>query len=396
MSLVDISFKDPAAFKLIIEILSNIKTEVNAEISIDDSSDSDSDSDHDVDESENKIVEKNGEEKQKGRIKIMTADVNQVILVFITIKNKAFTHFELNGNTEYKLGIATEELNKYMKSIDKDGTLQISYNKRYMRFIVFKNENKKKGIIKNCELRKLNVEDLPNKSIEVTVRVIIRMPSSDFHKACKELQQYADHVNFKCDREKFMLVCPSEESNQERVYYDNKKIDRDDDEDGYSPDVDITFPEDELDSDEESDDEEYEQYESDNVNNNEEAEEEVESDEEVSDNEEAEEEAESDDEEYEYEYEYEDKPTESLTNRVVEATYDIRNFNHFYKCGSAADYVYIHINNQGIAFLSYDIHNLGNILIAVSPSNKGQKQNYDRNMDKHYEGDKKIRIKENV
>lgn len=416
MSLIDISFEEPGTLKFISEILSNIKSEVNADFFIDDSPDNDDEYEYDEEDEDEKIdIDEDNEEdeedeednekdegdgklvkKQKGMIKIVTADINQVILVYITIKNKAFNRFKLVGADKYTIGIDTDELNKYMKSINKDGKLEISYNKNFMRYIVFTNSTKDGSMTNVCELRKINVEPMTNKTLEIDVIVAIEMSSSVFHKHCKDLAQYSDHVKFKCDNGKFAIICPSAQSNREYVHYDRRRIDTlDDDEDDDKRDkkydVKITYVDEyEDDSDEDDSDVEEDEEESD-VEDNEENEDD-ENDSDVEEDEDNDEEDEEDDG-YEYEYEYEE---DAPVNRLVEATYDVRNFNHFYKCGNAADKVYIHINNHGVAFLSYDIPKLGNILVAVSPSNKGQKSNYNRDMNKYYESDKTVKLKKDI
>ncbi len=190
------------------------------------------------DNSDNEEVEdEDKKEENRGEIKILTADPNQVMLTFIILKGSAFKKFNVLPD-KYSVGLNLDELYKYIKNVDKEGTMSIHIDSDDTQHIIFDvksdNSNSHESI---CELRVLNLSSKKDRRIEANVAMAVRINCQAFHKACKDLLQFSQFVEITCDPTQFVITCKGDLSNHSRIFKANgtqngiiiKTIKRDDD-----------------------------------------------------------------------------------------------------------------------------------------------------------------------
>lgn len=158
--------------------------------------------------------------KQKdnpGQLKILTTDSNQVLISFIALSAVDFKKFEVLPD-EYRVGLNIDELFKYIKNVDKDGIMKISIDSEDSQMIVFNVESHKTSKISKCELKVLNLKDRKKKQIEADFTMAVRLSSTEFHKACKDLAQFSTHAEIVCDPDQLDIICKGDMSNHSRLF----------------------------------------------------------------------------------------------------------------------------------------------------------------------------------
>jgi hypothetical protein len=157
-------------------------------------------------------------EENRGEIKILTADPNQVMITFIVLKGYAFKKFIVHPD-KYSVGLNLDELFKYIKNVDKEGTMSIHIDSDDTQHIIFdvKSENatSQESI---CELRVLNLSSKKDRRIEANVAMAVRINCQAFHKACKDLMQFSQFVEITCDPSQLAITCKGDLSNHKRIF----------------------------------------------------------------------------------------------------------------------------------------------------------------------------------
>jgi hypothetical protein len=168
------------------------------------------------DSKEDKDVE--NMEENRGEIKILTADPNQVMITFIRLKAFAFKKFIVHPD-KYSVGLNLDELFKYIKNVDKEGTMNIHIDSDDTQHIIFdvksENETSQESI---CELRVLNLSSKKDRRIEADVAMAVRINCQAFHKACKDLMQFSQYVEITCDPSQLAITCKGDLSNHKRIF----------------------------------------------------------------------------------------------------------------------------------------------------------------------------------
>ena len=174
-------------------------------------------------EEKNTIIDSNSndsddKEENRGEIKILTADPNQVMITFIVLKGSAFKKFIIHPD-KYSVGLNLDELFKYIKNVDKDGTMSIHIDSDDTQHIIFdvKSENatSQESI---CELRVLNLSSKKDRRIEANVAMAVRINCHAFHTACKDLMQFSQFVEITCDPSQLAITCKGDLSNHKRIF----------------------------------------------------------------------------------------------------------------------------------------------------------------------------------
>lgn len=162
--------------------------------------------------------EDENKEENRGEIKILTADPNQVMITFIVLKGSAFKKFVVHPD-KYSVGLNLDELFKYIKNVDKEGTMSIHIDSDDTQHIIFdvKSENatSQESI---CELRVLNLSSKKDRRIEANVAMAVRINCQAFHKACKDLMQFSQFVEITCDPSQLAITCKGDLSNHKRIF----------------------------------------------------------------------------------------------------------------------------------------------------------------------------------
>jgi hypothetical protein len=194
-------------FKTIVEILMSSVSEANLDLikSVEP-------------QPQQKKTSEDKKKKNEGQIRIFTKDANQVMITYIILYGHAFKVFDLVPE-KYSVGLNVDEFHKYIKNADKEGEMTMSILSDNTHFINFKIENEeRKSRVSHCRLRVLNVPNKKDKKIETEFTLGIVIDSKDFHKTCKDLQQYAQFIEITCDTKQMIITCAGDASNHKREF----------------------------------------------------------------------------------------------------------------------------------------------------------------------------------
>lgn len=162
--------------------------------------------------------EENDNGSNKGQIKILTADPNQVMIIYIVLNGSAFKKFVVHPD-KYSVGLNLDELYKYIKNVDKEGTMSLHIDSDDTQHIVFNVKSPNLATNESiCELRVVNLPTRNDRKIEVNVTMAVRMNCQQFHKACKDLMQFSQFVEITCDPSQLAITCKGDLSNHKRIF----------------------------------------------------------------------------------------------------------------------------------------------------------------------------------
>lgn len=172
------------------------------------------DEDHSNEDTENSQIK----EGNPGQIKILTADSNQVMIIYILLNGSAFKKFVVHPE-KYSVGLNLDELYKYIKNVDKEGIMSIHIDSDDTQHIVFDVKSDNAATNESiCELRVVNLPSRHDRKIEVDVTMVVRINCSAFHKACKDLMQFSQFVEITCDPSQLSITCKGDLSNHKRIF----------------------------------------------------------------------------------------------------------------------------------------------------------------------------------
>ncbi|VBB18332.1 putative proliferating cell nuclear antigen [Yasminevirus sp. GU-2018] len=180
-----------------------------------------------------------------GQIKILTADQNQVMIIYIVLNGSAFNKFVVHPD-KYSVGLNLDELSKYIKNVEKEGTMSIHIDSDDTQHIIFDVKGDNSATRESiCELRVVNLPSRNDRKIEINVTMVVRINCHAFHKACKDLMQFSQFVEITCDPSQLAITCKGDMSNHKRIFKADgtqdgiviKTVKKDDDEDDDVPDI---------------------------------------------------------------------------------------------------------------------------------------------------------------
>lgn len=169
------------------------------------------------DEDNNTDMGSDDETENKGQIKILTSDPNQVMITFIQLKGSSFKKFKVLPD-KYSVGLNLDELYKYLKGVNKDSVMSIHVDSDDTQHIVFNVLSDNGSNESVCELRVLNLTNKKDRKIETDVSMAVRINCALFHKTCKELLQFSQYVEITCDPSKLVITCKGDLSNHSRTF----------------------------------------------------------------------------------------------------------------------------------------------------------------------------------
>ena len=158
---------------------------------------------------------------QKDGIRIINMDKSQTILVNMHLMADNFEYYECNKE-KIIVGVNMTHFFKLINSIDNDETLSIyiedkDYNQGIVEYLNLKFENKS---IKQCKIQKLKLIEPDQEELsvpDVPFSSIIHMPSSDFQKIIRDLNNISDKLEIKSVHNQLFFKCDGPFANAEIV-----------------------------------------------------------------------------------------------------------------------------------------------------------------------------------
>ena len=155
-------------------------------------------------------------------IKIVAMDNSHVILVHLKLLADKFEYFKCNR--PISIGINMLNLYKIIKTINNNDILTLFVYENDLNHLGIRLENAEKN---TRTTYKINLLDLNNESFsipEVTFNSVITLPSNDFQKIIRDMNNLAEFVEIKNVNNEFMLTCSGDFATQETVLSDNDNV----------------------------------------------------------------------------------------------------------------------------------------------------------------------------
>lgn len=155
-------------------------------------------------------------------LKVISMDNSHVVLVHLKLEANKFEYYYC----ENKMSIGVNMLNlfKLVRTINSNDTLTLFIEKNDLNHIGIKIENGEKN---QKTVYKLNLLDLNNPNITIDPAEFnsqINLPSVDFQKIIRDMNQLAEYVEIKNINNQLILSCNGEFCSQETVLMDNEGI----------------------------------------------------------------------------------------------------------------------------------------------------------------------------
>jgi proliferating cell nuclear antigen len=152
-------------------------------------------------------------------IKICTMDSSHIILIHLKLDADKFEYFYCDGPK--LIGVNILNLNKIIKTISNNDTLTLYMTKEDCNHLCIKIENNEKHTQRTT---KLNLLDLENNNFDIppaTFHSVITLPSNDFQKICRDINNLSDLVEIKNVQNQLIISCTGDFCSQEIVISDS-------------------------------------------------------------------------------------------------------------------------------------------------------------------------------
>lgn len=182
-----------AAFRILIEALKEILTDVNIE-----------------------FTAYNEETKKAGGMRIMAMNNANSVLIHLKLDQHNFDHYEIK-KPKIIIGVNMLNLYRLIKTMSNNDTLSLYIDSDNINKLGIRIENGEKNSVSNF---KLNLLDLEDDDIEVPpteFESVLTMPSSDFHKICRDMYNIAEYIEIKSVSNKLMFSCKGDFAQQETI-----------------------------------------------------------------------------------------------------------------------------------------------------------------------------------
>lgn len=152
-------------------------------------------------------------------MKIISMDNSLVALVHLKLDSYKFEHYHCDS--KIVIGVNMLNLYKLIRTINSNDILTLFIESNDMNHLGIKIENGEKN---TKTTYKLNLLDLDNQTITIDpadFNSCITLPSIDFQKICRDMNQIAEYVEIKNIGTQLMLSCKGDFCQQETVLSDN-------------------------------------------------------------------------------------------------------------------------------------------------------------------------------
>lgn len=141
----------------------------------------------------------------KNGLKIMTIDASHTVLVYLKMENSRFEFFKCDSEKPITVGINMIQFYTIIKSVTNNDTLVLYIEDSNTSNLIVQIDNGKKNISATV---KLSLLDLTDKIYEIPVTTfdfIITMPSVDFQKYCRDMNNIADVIEIEIYDKQMLL-----------------------------------------------------------------------------------------------------------------------------------------------------------------------------------------------
>merc|ERR1719408_1010192 len=134
---------------------------------------------------------------EKG-ISVQSMDSSHVALVGLMLRESAFMEYKCDRATS--LGINIESLSKVFKLCGPSDSLKIRYANDTDQ-ISFQCESQEDDRISDFDLKLMEIESEQMEIPEQQYKVVVRLPSSEFLKICRDLKEFGETIQISASKE---------------------------------------------------------------------------------------------------------------------------------------------------------------------------------------------------
>lgn len=152
-------------------------------------------------------------------LKISALDTSHIVLVHLKLFSNEFEHFYCAN--PISIGVNMLNLHKIIKTINNNDTLTLYMEENDTNHLNIKIESSEKNAKTNYKLNLLDLDN-PHHTINSTVfNSMITLPSSDFQKICRDMNNLSDFVEIKNINKQLIFTCKGDFCEQETILCDN-------------------------------------------------------------------------------------------------------------------------------------------------------------------------------
>lgn len=159
-----------------------------------------------------KVVKKtpDGKEEITGGMRILAVNSSGNILAHLKLDAGKFNGNYICTKQKITIGLYMPNLFKIIKTIDNTDTLTLFLDSNDMNHLGIKIENQEKNSVKDFKLILMDIDEERIEIPKVEFTSVITMPSSDFHKICRDMHSIADLMEIKSIGKKIIFSCKGE------------------------------------------------------------------------------------------------------------------------------------------------------------------------------------------
>jgi proliferating cell nuclear antigen len=152
-------------------------------------------------------------------IKISALETSKIVLVHLKLNSSEFEFYQCDNPVS--IGINMLNFHKIIKTINSNDTLTFYMDKNDPNHLNIKIESSEKNTRTNYKLDLLDYDE-PQPSINSTVfNSMITLPSSDFQKICRDMNNLSDLVEIKNINKQLIFTCKGDFCEQETILCDS-------------------------------------------------------------------------------------------------------------------------------------------------------------------------------
>lgn len=148
-------------------------------------------------------------------IQLLTLDVARVALVDLNFNSENFEEYKFNNHGEICAGFNILNTYKILKCISNNDILTASISTQ--EFFKINIQNKQKNSCSEFKLKLLDIDENKIEKPEIKMDCITTIPSIDFQRICRDMNNFATDVYITRDKNKFIIECEGDFANQKTI-----------------------------------------------------------------------------------------------------------------------------------------------------------------------------------
>ena len=190
--------------------------------------DGEEDGEEEEDDDKTKDAEKNEGEQQDdtvkkqdmkgGCIRFTATDHTKTSIINMALYGENFNKFEV-GKSVVDVGINLNQFYKIIKSIENDDMIRLYIDKDDRQNLVM--ETRKSDGARDSS-SKMKLMDINKKKLNIpptNFDAVITIDTTEFHKRCKDMNNFAEYIDIQCTRNKMTLTCKGDVVEHSRDFY---------------------------------------------------------------------------------------------------------------------------------------------------------------------------------